>query len=225
MTVRLLFADLPPPYTTKGRDNPTPPPCTCPRREHHPAQAAVQDAAGGNDEESSGPSIGKVVAGAALIGVAAPVLAVAGAAVVLPAIGFGTGGVVGGTCLDLYISSIPMHSWTHAGSIAATVQSIFYGGATGGLFSLFQSAGATIAAPALSSVVTAAGSAVYGGKLMASGATGDSTHSNPESESESDSDGAQDGAKEGRSSAVCQCTACICPEDCDCDCRRRRRVR
>ena len=224
MTVRLLFADLPPPYTTRGRDNPAQPPCTCTRREHHPAQVAAQEAAGGNDEGSSGPSIGKVIAGAALVGVAAPVLAVAGAAVALPAIGFGTGGVVGGTCLDQYTSSMLMHSWTHTGSIAATVQSVFYGGATGGLFSLFQSAGATIAAPALSSVVTAAGSAVYGGKLMASGATGDSTHSNPESESESDldSDGAQDGAKEGRSSAVCRCTACICPEDCDCDCRRVR---
>lgn len=39
------------------------------------------------------------------------------------------------------------------GSIAAAVQSSFYGGVTGGLFSTLQSAGALAAAPAVAQVI------------------------------------------------------------------------
>jgi len=49
---------------------------------------------------------------------------IAAGAAALPALGFGAGGVVGG-------------------SIAAVVQSAFYGGATSGVFAALQSAGAT----------------------------------------------------------------------------------
>ena len=41
-----------------------------------------------------------------------------------------------------------------AGSIAATIQSIVYGGATTGIFSLLQSAGATIVLPSIGTIVT-----------------------------------------------------------------------
>ena len=42
------------------------------------------------------------------------------------------------------------------GSLAATIQSIVYGGATGGLFSLLQSAGATIVLPSIGTIFTGA---------------------------------------------------------------------
>ena len=42
------------------------------------------------------------------------------------------------------------------GSLAATIQSIVYGGTTGGLFSLLQSAGATIALPSIGTIFTGA---------------------------------------------------------------------
>lgn len=40
------------------------------------------------------------------------------------------------------------------GSIAASIQSIVYGGATGGLFSLLQSAGATMVLPSVGAILT-----------------------------------------------------------------------
>ncbi|KAF5361111.1 hypothetical protein D9758_009081 [Tetrapyrgos nigripes] len=54
-----------------------------------------------------------------------------------------------------------------AGSVAAAIQSVFYGGATGGLFSAFQSFGATavIASPVILGLGAAA--AVAGGALLA----------------------------------------------------------
>ncbi|KAF9643749.1 hypothetical protein BDM02DRAFT_3077775, partial [Thelephora ganbajun] len=45
-----------------------------------------------------------------------------------------------------------------AGSIAATIQSIVYGGATGGLFSLLQSAGATMVLPSVGTIFAGAAS-------------------------------------------------------------------
>ena len=42
------------------------------------------------------------------------------------------------------------------GSLAATIQSIVYGGATGGLFSLLQSAGATMVMPSAGTIFTGA---------------------------------------------------------------------
>ena len=42
------------------------------------------------------------------------------------------------------------------GSLAATIQSIVYGGTTGGLFSLLQSAGATIVLPSIGTIFTGA---------------------------------------------------------------------
>jgi hypothetical protein len=43
------------------------------------------------------------------------------------------------------------------GSLAAALQSIFYGGATTGLFSILQSIGATAAVPAAGAVIASAG--------------------------------------------------------------------
>ena len=42
------------------------------------------------------------------------------------------------------------------GSLAATIQSIVYGGATGGIFSLLQSAGATMVLPSIGTILTGA---------------------------------------------------------------------
>ncbi|KAJ3548390.1 hypothetical protein NMY22_g1283 [Coprinellus aureogranulatus] len=82
-------------------------------------------------------------------------LVIAAGAVLLPAVGivllnlagFTAGGVAGG-------------------SLAALIQSVFYGGATGGLFSLLQGLGATLALPALEAVIVAAGAAGVGGRLL-----------------------------------------------------------
>lgn len=52
------------------------------------------------------------------------------------------------------------------GSLAAAIQSIFYGGATGGVFSLFQMLGATLALPAIEGVVFAAAAAGAGTRLL-----------------------------------------------------------
>ncbi|KAI0696856.1 hypothetical protein C8T65DRAFT_583141, partial [Cerioporus squamosus] len=179
---------------------PPPPRCTCPHvnKEDVPAQGAAdaQPEAAAN-EASSGSNVGKVVAGAALVAVAAPVLAVAGAALALPVIGFGTGGVIGGT-------------------LAATIQSVVYGGSTCGLFSMFQAAGATIVAPTVSSAVTAAGSAVLGGKLLAEATTAEADQQGGAATNGGGPDGAEGPVQ-------CQCAACICEVDCECDCRRGRK--
>lgn len=60
------------------------------------------------------------------------------------------------------------------GSIAATIQSIVYGGATGGLFSLLQSAGATMVLPSVGTLfagaaTTGAGLAVMNGESVTPG--------------------------------------------------------
>ena len=55
-----------------------------------------------------------------------------------------------------------------SGSIAAGIQSVFYGGMTTGLFSVCQSVAATAVAPSLASVVSAAGSAAAGATLLGS---------------------------------------------------------
>ncbi|KAF9789702.1 hypothetical protein BJ322DRAFT_552305 [Thelephora terrestris] len=56
-----------------------------------------------------------------------------------------------------------------AGSLAATVQSVVYGGATGGLFSLLQSAGATMVLPSAGTIITGVASTGAGIGLMGSG--------------------------------------------------------
>ncbi|EAU83179.2 hypothetical protein CC1G_07861 [Coprinopsis cinerea okayama7 len=97
--------------------------------------------------------------GSTFLRAAGTVLAIGGATVLFPAVGilglnalgFGAGGVVGG-------------------SIAATIQSIFYGGATTGLFSILQSIGATAAAPTVGSMIASA-SAVGAGAVMVSGSS------------------------------------------------------
>ncbi|KDR70065.1 hypothetical protein GALMADRAFT_904445 [Galerina marginata CBS 339.88] len=53
-----------------------------------------------------------------------------------------------------------------AGSLAAGIQSAFYGGATSGLFSLFQSIGATAVAPSLGASLSALGTMVAGMNLI-----------------------------------------------------------
>jgi len=60
------------------------------------------------------------------------------------------------------------------GSIAATIQSVVYGGATGGLFSLLQSAGATMVLPSVATIFTGAaatgvGIAVVNGESVTTG--------------------------------------------------------
>jgi len=60
------------------------------------------------------------------------------------------------------------------GSVAATIQSIVYGGATGGLFSLLQSAGATMVLPSVGTIfagaaATGAGIAVVNGETVTTG--------------------------------------------------------
>ena len=90
-------SDAPPPYTHSQKVL-SKPPCTCPRREGGgtPANAAntANDETDGSDAAAR---VAKIAAGVALIGVATPILAVGAAAVALPAIGFASTGVVGGT--------------------------------------------------------------------------------------------------------------------------------
>ena len=61
-----------------------------------------------------------------------------------------------------------------AGSIAATIQSIVYGGATGGLFSLLQSAGATLVLPSVGTILT--GAATTGAGVIVARQPGTSTN-------------------------------------------------
>lgn len=97
----------------------------------------------------------KGVAGAAARLIVRPPLIVAG----LGALGFGTGGVAAGKnpqrpFLRLYILT-RLTIYLNVGSAAATIQSVVYGGATTGLFSICQSIGAT-------GSVGAAGTAISG---------------------------------------------------------------
>ncbi|CAA7266431.1 unnamed protein product [Cyclocybe aegerita] len=86
--------------------------------------------------------VGLVAVGGAAL---APAIVVGG----LNALGFTAAGVAGG-------------------SIAAGLQSVFYGGATTGLFSLCQSIGATAAAPTLASVLSAIRTVVAGATILVS---------------------------------------------------------
>jgi len=56
-----------------------------------------------------------------------------------------------------------------AGSLAATIQSIVYGGATGGLFSLLQSAGATMVLPSVGTIFAGAATTGAGIGVMREG--------------------------------------------------------
>ena len=61
-----------------------------------------------------------------------------------------------------------LHAKGDIGSIAATIQSIVYGGATGGLFSLLQSAGATMVLPSIGTILTGAAVTGAGAAVAAS---------------------------------------------------------
>lgn len=82
-------------------------------------------------------------------GVAAGTAAVAAAPLVLSAVGFGSGGIV-------------------AGSLAASIQSTLYGGATTGMFAAVQSAGMTGIGSTASAAIggTFAGAAVAARRLL-----------------------------------------------------------
>ena len=100
------------------------------------------------------------------------------------------------------------------GSAAALIQSTLYGGATCGVFS-FQSVGATIAAPALSTIVAAGGSAVAGGVAIGNEMMKDPGDGG--SESSESGHGGDDTAH-----VECSCARCVCDASCQCDCRRGR---
>ncbi|KDR70060.1 hypothetical protein GALMADRAFT_46845, partial [Galerina marginata CBS 339.88] len=51
------------------------------------------------------------------------------------------------------------------GSLATGIQSVFYGGATSGLFSVCQSIGAAAVAPSLGAVISSLGGMLAGAKL------------------------------------------------------------
>ena len=63
---------------------------------------------------------------------------------------------------------IGLHVEDDIGSIAATIQSIVYGGATGGLFSLLQSAGATMVLPSIGTILTGAAATGTGAAVATS---------------------------------------------------------
>lgn len=173
---RLLERDDPPPYSPRpGNDHNSnnrpngPPRCTCPRREGDGAHTGTNAQGGGGID---GAKVAKVVGGALLIGVAAPVLVTGVAAAALGAVGFTTGGVAAGTSLRVISSRIFYHRAVHlraTGSAAAWAQSVFWGASTGGVFSLLQSTSATIAAPAAMKVVGAAAVGIMVGKAIAEG--------------------------------------------------------
>ncbi|EJF67506.1 hypothetical protein DICSQDRAFT_151729 [Dichomitus squalens LYAD-421 SS1] len=180
-----------PPYTPP-QENLLHPTCTCPRRREpvNQTETATTSPPDGTDWKK----VAKVVGGVALVGAAVPTLAVAGVAAALPVIGFGTGGVIGG-------------------SIAAGIQSTLYGAFTGGLFSVFQSAGATIVAPAALEVVAAAGAATIGGRMIGAAAEEESE------ERERDVNGRTD------TRVDCACAQCVCDAFCACACRKWQRRR
>jgi len=55
---------------------------------------------------------------------------------------------------------------TFTGSLAATIQSVVYGGATGGLFSMCQSFAATTVAPSVAALISGTSAAVGGSVLV-----------------------------------------------------------
>lgn len=55
------------------------------------------------------------------------------------------------------------------GSLAATIQSVVYGGATGGIFALLQSAGATMILPSVGTIITGAAASGAGLAVMSHG--------------------------------------------------------
>ena len=87
-------ADEPRHCSPSSSRGPPKPLCTCPRHANtaHPASAAT-------DRPSEGTDWAQVITGTALVAVAVPTLAVAGAALLLPALGFASTGVVGGASL------------------------------------------------------------------------------------------------------------------------------
>ena len=66
-----------------------------------------------------------------------------GAASILSCLGFTSGGVTAGDLIFCLHRGGPTLKY-NIGSLAAMVQSVVYGGATGGIFSVLQSAGATM---------------------------------------------------------------------------------
>ncbi|ESK86264.1 hypothetical protein Moror_16618 [Moniliophthora roreri MCA 2997] len=137
--------------------------------QHHPLQwdafktfmVEVQESEG--NAERRRELLNKLAGGGLMAGGAAVVLPAAGITA-LNAIGFTSSGVL-------------------AGSIAAGIQSVFYGGMTGGLFSLCQSIGATaVAAPPLA-IGLGIGALVVGAGLAFSpssnGGSGDDDDSPP----------------------------------------------
>ena len=121
------------------------------RTEHRPSPSDV-----------AGRIIGTAlcIAGAALL---AP-FAIGGA---LAAVGFTSAGVAAGNLFFL-TQRTRLLSYS-LGSVAATVQSVVYGGATGGLFSLLQSAGATMVLPSAGTIVAGAATTGAGIGVMGSG--------------------------------------------------------
>ena len=72
----------------------------------------------------------------------------------LPLVGFTSAGVAAGNFP--FPSTQGSSAEESTGSLAATIQSIVYGGATGGIFSLLQSAGATMVLPSIGTMLTGA---------------------------------------------------------------------
>ncbi|KAI0652771.1 hypothetical protein C8Q79DRAFT_1005936 [Trametes meyenii] len=144
-----------------------------------PTAITPRNPAGPPPRPGGGPSGVLRFLGACALVAATPVIVTAGAAIVLPVIGFTSAGVA-------------------AGSIAAGVQSAVYGGATCGVFSLLQSAGATIAAPAAMEVVAALGTAAMGARMIQGGGNGDGE----EGEDGDGDEGGDDGDDEGKGKGV-----------------------
>ena len=88
--------------------------------------------------------------------------------------GFGTAGVVAGNLTFLPLNC--PNAEGSIGSIAATVQSIVYGGLTTGIFSLLQSAGATMVLPSIGTLLT--GVAATGAGIAVANADGQPVPSN-----------------------------------------------
>jgi hypothetical protein len=95
-----------------------------------------------------------------LIGVGTAVFIPAMTVGMLGIIGFGSGGVAAGQYFSPSRESPPPYA--NAGSVAACLQSAIYGGATGGLFSVFQALGATMVAPSLFATFAGFGTAAAG---------------------------------------------------------------
>lgn len=94
-----------------------------------------------------------------------------GTVVVLPAVTVGILGVIGFTPGGVAAGTFPLSSQAFpssqtytslTGSIAAGLQSVLYGGATGGLFSVLQCLGATAVAPSIFATFAGVGTAAAG---------------------------------------------------------------